>query len=238
MLRLDYGDGNLGKAAVEAIGKLMPWYAYQTAGTQYADIAEKTGFASFLRTLYPGAVAYASHTEQILLLSEKFPLFKLPPFPSWQKKDWTDEDSRNMRGQMIPLQWEDIEAFGAYRLLALMEFYGRKLDPARLPPQLICGLVDGYASKAGETRTFSVVYRDVKGRPAKSVKLILPGGAEKEMAPDGGDSPLWAIRFKAAVTVEKGKAYDYHFAADNGTTKVRYPRAGTFLGPYVMEEGR
>ena len=238
MIRQDYGDGNEGKRFVEAVigKKFMPWFGYQTAGKQYADLAEKTGFVAFLKTVYPGALGMISHTEQILLLGDKAPGFDLPPFPAWEKKTWTDEDSRNMRGRMIPMQWEDIEAWGAYRMLALMEFYGKKIDPARVPAQLICGLLDGYATKAGAKRTFSVVYRDVEGRAPKGVKLFLADGTEKEMTRSAGNSPLYAIRFEASIVVAKGRKYDFHFTADNGTAQVRYPRQGKFPGPYAAED--
>jgi len=100
----------------------------------------------------------------------------------------------------------------------------------------MCGDVDACASREGDKRTFSVLYRDVQGRAPKSVKLVLGDGVEREMEKDCGTSPVHAIRFKATVPVEKGKGYDFHFTTTNGETAARYPASGDFLGPYIVPE--
>jgi hypothetical protein len=114
-----------------------------------------------------------------------------------------------------------------------MELSGEKLDGELLRPQLLSGDVDGYASRAGDRRTFTVLYRDVLGRPPRSVNLVLADGSEREMERDCGTSPQAAIRFKLTLPVEKGRSWDFHFTATSGETATRYPPSGDFLGPYV-----
>ena len=139
-----------------------------------------------------------------------------------------------MGGQMIPHRRPEIQQWGAYRLMALMEYYGHKIDPRQVRPQLMCGDVDAYASKAGRQRTFTVLYRDLEARPPKSVTLHLAGGSAHQMKRQAGTSPLHGIRFTATVTVKREGKYDFHFEATNGETKVRYPPQGDFLGPFVV----
>jgi hypothetical protein len=138
-----------------------------------------------------------------------------------------------MRAQMIPLQWNEIEDCGAYRLLAFMELCGEKLDPQAVRPQLLGGGVDTSAGQPGEQRIFTVLYRDVLGRAPQAVKLVLADGTAHEMTKDCGTSAVHAMRFKLSLPVEAGKSYEHHFTATNDETQVRYPRAGEFLGPYA-----
>ena len=237
-LRLNYGDKEKGQRLVGELicKKYMPWYTFSQVGKPYTGLAKPTSFAAFTSTMFPDHQSYSSHTEQILFSIKSLPGMPTPQFPKWGKTQWTDEDTRNMRGHMIPHRRVDIEQMGVYRLLAMMEFYGEKIDAKQLPPQLLCGDVDGYASVEDQARTFTVLYRDVANRPAKAVTLHLADGSRHEMKRDAGTSPLHAIRFKVTVPITKSDQHDFHFTADNGTTLVRYPPNSTFLGPYVSEE--
>jgi len=221
--------------------RYVPWNAWtsyladEKSRARFAHVTKKSGLVAFMKAPYPKVLYHISHTEQIIFPVKKLPGFPEPPFPAWGRTEWTDEDTRNMRGQMISHRASDIEDWGIYRLLALTEFFGHPVDPKRLPPQLICGDVDGYASSDGRARVFTVLYRDVAGREPTRVTLHLADGSQHEMVHDCGTSALCAIRFKATAKVAKGKTYDFHFTASNGATEVRYPRAGSFLGPYVTE---
>ena len=242
-IRFQYRDEAESKRFVTEFfsAKYVPWNAWHTYRNpeknreRFTDITENKGLVARMRGPYPTVQYHVSHTEAVLFPIKELPGFPVPPFPAWGRKAWTEEDSLNMRGQMIPHRVEDIEAWGVYRLLALMEYHGTAVDPAHLRPQLMCGLVDRYAGKPGQARTFAVLYRDMKSRPPKRVTLHLADGSQHEMQRDCGTSPLHAIRFKAAVPIEPGKDYDFHFTATNGATKVRYPRTGSFLGPYASD---
>jgi hypothetical protein len=220
-------------------GKYVPWCQWHTYTSsernrsRFAHLTERGGLVAFMKESHPGVRYHVSHVEQIVFPIGELPGFPQPPFPAWGKRDWSDEDTRNMRGQMVSHRLSDIEDWGAYRLLALMEYHGYKPEPAQLPPQLICGHVDAYASEDGATRTFSVIYRDVEGRAPQEVVLHLADGSRRVMERDVGNSALHGIRFRAGFTVRAGAPCDYHFVAGNGVTEVRYPREGSFLGPWV-----
>ena len=221
--------------------RYVPWNAWHTylkdekSRKRFAHVTRKSGLVAFMKAPYPEVLYHISHTEQILFPVKKMPGFPEPPFPAWGRTEWTDEDTRHMRGQMMGHRASDIEAWGVYRLLALMEFFGYRVDARHLCPQLMCGAVDGYASGGGQARTFTVLYRDIEGREPARVTLHLADDSEHTMVRDCGTSALHAIRFKASVTVAAGKAYGFHFTASNGVTEVRYPPAGRFPGPYVTD---
>jgi hypothetical protein len=114
-----------------------------------------------------------------------------------------------------------------------MAFHDTSFDWAAVPPQLMCGSVDGYASEVGQQHTFRVLYRDSMDRAAKRVVLHLADGTSVEMARARGTSLRHGVEYRAAVTVVADHDYRYHVAAEVGDMTVRYPAEGVFLGPWI-----
>jgi len=201
--------------------KYIPWAAGRKMGTP-ADMSG-TLMASLGAELYPDRLLYfGQHLEQIV-----FPMSDLLGTPAPKGEDGLARD-------MLRCQQPDLYTQGEFFARAVAEFYGVTVPIEQVPPFLMCGDVDRYWSKAGEDRTYTVLYRDLEGREPKFVKISV-GKQTLEMKRVAGIDAVKGYLYEAAVPLAGGDN-SYSFQTSNGIQTIRYPRAGAFLGPYVVEK--
>ena len=200
--------------------KYIPW----AAGKGMAAPADMSGMlgASLGATLWPDRLLFFGlHLEQIVMPKRELLGMAKAAGPDDLPKDY------------LRCQKEDLAAQGELFARAVAEFYGLTVPPEQVPPYLVAGDVDQYTGKAGELRTYSVLYRDLEGRKPKFVRLIV-GGKTVDMKCVAGQTPVKGYLYEAAIPLAAGDN-SYSFETSNGIQTVRYPRTGTLLGPYVAE---
>lgn len=223
VLRIDWAyDEALARKFIDEVfaAKYIPWAAGKGMGTP-ADMSGTLG-ASLAATLWPDRLLFfGQHLEQIVM-------------PRWEvlgtaKANWPDD----LPTDFLRCQKDDLYTQGELFALAVADFYGLKADPANLAPYLMCGDVDAYDGRAGEPRTYTVLYRDLAGREAKFVRLHV-GKATVEMKREAGQTPVKGILFTATAPLA-AEGNDFHFETSNGPTTIRYPTSGRLAGPYAVK---
>ena len=202
--------------------KYIPWAAGKAMGTP-AEVQTDSLGGHVASKLWPDrTIHFGQHLEQIVL-------------PKWEllglkEAKWPEE----LPTDYLRCQKDDLYTQGELFARAVAEFYGVTVPSEKVPPFLMCGDVDQYTGKPGEPRAFSVLYRDLEGREPRFVKLSV-GGKTVEMKRAAGQTAVKGFLYEGAVPLSAGDN-SYSFEASNGIQAIRYPRTGSFLGPYVVEQ--
>ena len=125
---------------------------------------------------------------------------------------------------------EDLYEDGELFVRADAEYFGVPI-PKETPPFLFAGGASLICGKPGDPVTYHVFYRDILGRDATEVRLVVGAHA-------------YAMKKVASETNKDGDEYqcivplgpaanDYYMEASNGVRKRRIPENYRQLGPYI-----
>jgi hypothetical protein len=221
VLRIDWAyDKAVAQRFIDEVyaKKYIPWAAGKGMGTP-ADMSGTLGSAVASRLWPQRLLFFGQHLEQIII--PKWELLGTP------KAKWPDD----LPTDYLRCQRPDLATQGELFARAVAEFYKVTVPREQVPPFLMCGDVDTYWGSAGEERIYTVLYRDTEGRAPKFVRLHV-GEQTVEMQKEAGEGPVKGLLFKAAVPLAEGNNA-FWLETSNGSLHRRYPKTGSFLGPYV-----
>jgi hypothetical protein len=220
VIRIDWAaDHALAQKFIDEVyaKKYVPWAAGRKMGTP-ADMSGSL-MGSLGAELYGDRlVHYGLHLEQII-----FPVSDLLGTPA----------PKDLARDVLRCQQADLYTQGELLARAVAEFYGVKTDPKNVPPMLLCGDVSSYWGRPGETRTYTVLYRDTEGREPQYVRLNL-GGKPVEMKREAGRDAVKGLLYQVTASLAAG-TNDFFFETSNGAVALRYPPTGAFAGPYAVD---
>ena len=224
VLRIDWAhDSNVARRFIDEVyaKKYIPW----AAGKGMASAPDMSGTlgASLGAELWPDRLLYfGQHLEEIVM-----PRAELLGTAKVRLPEELQQD-------ILPCQPpEDLLAQGELFARAVCEFYGVKVPAEKVPPFLMCGLVDRYWAAGGTPLAYTVLYRDTEGRAAKFVRLQI-GGKTIEMKAAAGADPVKGVLYTATEKLVEGDN-GYSFTASNGAMEIRYPKKGAFPGAYAVK---